>query len=843
MRLRRRRILWRAVVGATVAGAIAGVGAMSASAIPTDPGDPGTCLSNTHGSLSLTDHAVMSGQSTQLTRSVRPGASCTGAMTQYVSFVDPVTGRKFVEPAGLTSVMPPAAGTYVLSVFYNGAFQDLASDSVAVSLPVVSGHPMASITGGGDQAALLRLGVSTPNAVVSVRSDVNLDLSGEQTMLVAPGVELFGQRDAAHPSGPRLFTTTFQKVMLGVGSDDSDLQSDNVRITGIRFDGGESSDPCDSAGPKKPDSDAVDVFSSQNVEVDHNEFYHWTGTAVQVRDARNHINRDNSDTVSIHDNWMHDNQHPTTCDLTDFSGHGGGYGVSVNDSGYAKIEHNVFDSNRHAVAANGHAGDGYNLVGNLFLRPGVDSRHGPVTGYNHQIDVHGLDTCGSGEHYNCGDAGEFFFVGYNTVANTFVSQAGDAIQLRGTPTSYAPPSTGGMQVVGNVFSNAKGGALTQTTDHGLVDGGGNRFSASGALGWAGSASAPCDFDGDGAKDQFRASGAGWWYLSSRMNHWVALATSTSTSVAFSDVNGDGLCDATSGGVTQLTMTLLAATAPYVHSDTPFGTGDWDGDGHADVIVRKDDTNQVWLYPGPGTRSSMTASPVVLGSGWYGLTPFGVADFNGDGHLDIIARQDFVGAGAAAGSLWLYPGNGARGPMNQNARTPILSGWNGFTPFGVADFNGDGHPDILVRQDYAGNGTTANGLWLYRGNGVTVGARTLVLDGWNGFTPFGVADFNKDGHPDVIARQDYIGNGDAVADNLYMYAGNGATVGARTGIGGGWNSFTPFGVGDWDGDGNQDVNGRQDFAWSGGGARGSLWNYPGTGPVLNQNARLQLAAGF
>jgi hypothetical protein len=830
------------VAGAVVAGAVVAVGAVPAGAIPIDPtGDP--CASGTHGTLSLADAAVMSGQSTKLSVTVIEGVSCSAAVIPSVYFVDPVSGRQFLEPAGLTSVTPPASGSYVLKVFINGHFYELASTSVSVSLPVVSGRPMATITGGGDQAALLRLGVTSPNAVVTIRSGVDLDLSNEPTMVVAPGVELFGQRDAAHPSGPRLFTTTYPKVMLGVGDDERALTSDNVRITGIRFDGGESSDPCDSADLKKPDSDAVDIFSSKNVEVDHSEFYHWTGTAVQVRDLGNRINRDNSDTVSIHDNWIHDNQHPTTCDLFTFTGHGGGYGVSVNDSGYARIEHNVFDDNRHAVAANGHAGDGYSLVGNLFLRPGVDSVH-IVTNYNHQIDVHGLGTCPeiSSEHYNCGDAGEYFSVASNTVVGNPNANS-DAIQLRGTPTSYTTdPVHGGMQVVGNVFVQNITQALTQTQT-GLVNGGGNTWAAPIALNWATQFNAPGDFDGDGIKDQFKATGAGWWYQSSRVNHWVALATSPSTSVAFSDVNGDGLCDVISGGSTALTKPLLADTAPYVHSDTPFGTGDWDGDGKPDVIERRDDTGQLWFYPGTGTRGSMTGSPVVIGDGWNGFTPFGVADFNGDGKLDVIARQDFVGSGAAVGSLWLYPGNGARDRMNQSSRTPILSGWNGFTPFGVADFDGDGHPDIVARQDYVGNGVSANGLWLYRGNGTTVlWPRTLVLDGWNGFTPFGVADFDKDGHPDVIARQDYVGNG-APTDGLWMYAGNGATVGARTQLGTGWNSFTPFGVADWDKDGNQDVVSRQDFTWSGGGARGSLWMYPGTGPVLNQNARLQLAAGF
>lgn len=329
--------------------------------------------------------------------------------------------------------------------------------------------------------------------------------------------------------------------------------------------------------------------------------------------------------------------------------------------------------------------------------------------------------------------------------------------------------------------------------------------------------------------------SGTWLTSAAIFQRLRSSTSVVTGVvAVAAVLIAGVAAATSAASAQ-----VAAAAGITFSGTPFGAADWDGDGHADVIARNDATAELLLYPGPGASVSMTTPPVVIGSGWDGFTPFGVADFDSDGHLDVIARQDRAWNNTLAGSLWMYPGAGGRGPLNQNARKPILSGWNGFTPFGVTDWDSDGHPDIIVRQDYAGNGTTASGLWMYRGNGVTVGARTLLLDGWNGFTPFGVADFNEDGHPDVIARQDFAWAG-TPADSLWMYAGNGATAGARVQIGDGWKGFTPVGVTRWDGDSHLDVTTRQDFAWSGTPA-GSLWMYPGTGAGLNQNARAAVAA--
>jgi len=46
--------------------------------------------------------------------------------------------------------------------------------------------------------------------------------------------------------------------------------------------------------------------------------------------------------------------------------------------------------------------------------------------------------------------------------------------------------------------------------------------------------------------------------------------------------------------------------------------------------------------------------VLIGHGWNPFTPFGVADWDRDGHRDIIARDD------ATTKLWLYPGQSVRG---------------------------------------------------------------------------------------------------------------------------------------------------------------------------------------
>ena len=583
-RVRRAMTRWRvasvaATVVAMVVGVGVGVGAVPAGADFQDPAD-NTCISQSSATLSLSASSFMLGQSATLSWSLQPAALCP--MLPYLAFYDRITGRKYVEWSGTTistpvagspAVTPQANGHYQLEVLSRGNFYVMASTAAeSVTLPVFKGRPLASITRGGDQAALFAQAVTTPNAMVAIRGDVELDLSFTQPTVVAPGVQIVGQRDAAHPSGPRLFTVSgwAQHAVLDVG--DGNTPSDNVRITGISIGGGESSNPCDEANTAHSDVYGVEVHSSQNVEIDHNEIYHFNGGGitiddplVTVDDPLGRLTRANSRTVLVHDNYIHDNQHPTYCGvnpLDDTSGYGAGYGVIVGGGAFATVEHNVFSDNRHAIASDGADGTGYTLTGNLLIRPGLESYKNLSNHFSQQIDVHGQKNCPEihiSSSHNCGPAGEYFSVSQNTMVGFNMPLGGTVspgIELRGTPTSWnaGQPTVDGMQVVGNVFAQPRDSALTQTVS-GLVDAGGNSFAVE-LRGFYLPGGAPCDFDGDHVNDMFRASGASWWYYSSRAGRWVALATSASTSVTFSDVNGDGLCDVIDAGTARITTPWL-----------------------------------------------------------------------------------------------------------------------------------------------------------------------------------------------------------------------------------------------------------------------------------------------
>jgi len=429
----------------------------------------------------------------------------------------------------------------------------VASMTVKDPTPLANGSTV-NITGNdAGQRALLLQGLATPNATVNVAGNVNMDLTGVMSIFVAGGVKLIGDR-TVYPAGPRLFTTTFGRWMFYISQD-------NVRISGMRLDGGEDASVSPYAGLSF-DEDGIEIRGAQHVEIDHNELTHWHGATISVREIitdptgegpDSKLNKSNYDSVHIHDNYIHDNQHPTATGLTP-NGHGAGYGVEITSGAYALIERNVFNNNRHAITAGGEFGNGYYAEDNLFLHPGIDRLTAGDPSYNHQIDVHGQNTCGKilgfGESYNCGPAGQYFDVRFNTVVDddgsgpstiaSTTSTNSDAIQLRGVPTS-APAL--GMVVGGNVFAQNHEHALTQSVS-GISDMG-NKYSDKSFN----DRSKSCDFDGDGIADSFRASGVTWWYKSSRLGYFVFLKDSNilSANVTLADYDGDHRCDMSAAG--------------------------------------------------------------------------------------------------------------------------------------------------------------------------------------------------------------------------------------------------------------------------------------------------------
>jgi hypothetical protein len=139
---------------------------------------------------------------------------------------------------------------------------------------------------------------------------------------------------------------------------------------------------------------------------------------------------------------------------------------------------------------------------------------------------------------------------------------------------------------------------------------------------------------------------------------------------------------------------------------------------------------------------------------------------------------------------------------------------GMTDLTAGDFNGNGRKDLVAVEVSTGK------LWLYPGTGSgTLTSRTLIgSGGWNGMSNLTVGDYNGDGKDDLVAVEIDTGK-------LWLYPGTGSGLGARKEIGtGGWNGMNSLFSGDFTGDGHDDLGAVEV-------STGKLWLYPGVGSGL------------
>jgi Lamin Tail Domain/FG-GAP-like repeat/FG-GAP repeat len=119
-----------------------------------------------------------------------------------------------------------------------------------------------------------------------------------------------------------------------------------------------------------------------------------------------------------------------------------------------------------------------------------------------------------------------------------------------------------------------------------------------------------------------------------------------------------------------------------------GVGDFDGDGKADILWRHAGHGQNYLYPMSGTtiKPSEGFLRSVADLSWHVV---GVGDFDGDGHADILWRS------LSTGENYLFPMDGTTIRISEGfLRTVNDQSWRVAQ---VGDFDGDGKADILWRN--------------------------------------------------------------------------------------------------------------------------------------------------
>ena len=105
-----------------------------------------------------------------------------------------------------------------------------------------------------------------------------------------------------------------------------------------------------------------------------------------------------------------------------------------------------------------------------------------------------------------------------------------------------------------------------------------------------------------------------------------------------------------------------------NSASVISAGDFDSDDKPDLLV-SDSAGKLWLYSGDGHGGfSRASNPISTAWDAFDAT-LGAGDFDSDGHADVLARKP-------DGTLWLYRGDGT-GAFKPGAGTQIGSGFQAY----------------------------------------------------------------------------------------------------------------------------------------------------------------------
>jgi hypothetical protein len=312
-------------------------------------------------------------------------------------------------------------------------------------------------------------------------------------------------------------------------------------------------------------------------------------------------------------------------------------------------------------------------------------------------------------------------------------------------------------------------------------------------GWGGKdiAAAGYDVTGDGRPDvvaRDRDTHRTWIYVTradgtivGRFGGWAGWADLTRIS-ALGDVTGDDEPDLLGRTDSGSLMVLPSRGTRWLQGPVETGrlargadfaqvVGDWNGDGHVDVVTRSNGT--MWLYRGTGGGG--LRDRVVLVRDW-GTRTFlvGAGDMDRDGDPDLISRTP-------DGRIWVNAGDGRTGMERRYVAREKMFRADVVTAAGY--WNDDGARDLIVRR------ASTDQLYLVPGTADGVLGRPEPLPGGRNFSAYdriiGVGYFDRDGHADVVARERGKGR-------LWLFAGSKSGLRPREYVASGMNRYDLFG---------------------------------------------------
>jgi hypothetical protein len=226
-----------------------------------------------------------------------------------------------------------------------------------------------------------------------------------------------------------------------------------------------------------------------------------------------------------------------------------------------------------------------------------------------------------------------------------------------------------------------------------------------------------------------------------------VATAVPRTIATADLDGDGYADLATASSGVVSVLINARNGTFLPpKDYPFGVlgsnsgffialADVNGDAHTDIVMTDYVVGafSVMINRGDGTF----APPVTYASPNAG--PIVLADFNGDGALDMAIGDDLT---SKTEVIRLFSNNGI-GAFTAGASYSFLTaGESDYGLLAAGNITGKGYNDLVVTD---GND---NLILLYANEGNGVFAAPMTFDAQSAPTAVIVADMNGDGTQDI-----------------------------------------------------------------------------------------------
>lgn len=219
-----------------------------------------------------------------------------------------------------------------------------------------------------------------------------------------------------------------------------------------------------------------------------------------------------------------------------------------------------------------------------------------------------------------------------------------------------------------------------------------------------------------------------------------------------DVNKDGKADLVIACGENRTLTILTGrgngqfdvssecTLVLPYAPNEIAIGDMNGDGYADLNVGSHDSYTIMILIGDGKGNFDTSrrSSVTMREGnqphTHGL---GIADFNGDGYLDIATTN------SSDHDITVMLNNGRMGFLPAPGSPFTVS--NSPYPLTIGDVNSDRYPDIVSTSTHSGSRVLTLLSGDGRGNFLRTDIPLRTANPWF----VAIADINKDKFVDLV----------------------------------------------------------------------------------------------